>query len=145
MSKYFDAELVQERFNVPLSERYRRFLKRKEWRKYDGLMAEGLYGNPIAVRFQGEELESFFHDDWPADAGTYGHVAAPEIKLGGSEGWVPLATLGEEESQFLVVKADDEACPVALYEYEDQELVRVADTLDGFLKGLAKAGEMDSE
>src|SRR5580658_8540701 len=121
MSKYFDADLIEKRFGVPLSARYRRFLKRREWKRYDGLMAEGLYGNPIAVRFQGEELESFFHDDWPADAATYGHVAAPEVELGGDEGWVPLATLGSEESQFLVVKADDEACPVALYEHDDRE------------------------
>jgi len=139
MSKYFTPKRVMAAFNVTLAPRYEQFLTKKEWQKYDGRFADvPSYQKPLQVHLTGQQLESFFHDEWPEDEPDYGHPSATEVDLGGKEGWVPLATLGDEEPQFLVVNVNETKCPVAMWEHESARFVACAQTLDAFLASLEK-------
>lgn len=96
----------------------------------------------MEVWFDGAELESFINDDWPDtddDGNPYGHPSATEIDFDDDfAGWVPLATIGMEESQVLLCKVTDPACPVAMWEHETGEPEPVADSLDAFLSSLTE-------
>jgi tetratricopeptide (TPR) repeat protein len=133
VSRYFDPAYVSNRFALPLADRYRRFLTDERpglGRRFAILPS---YQGAMPVCFEGRALESFFHDGGAGPA----HPSASEAELGGAGGWVPLATIGDDEAQFLAVRAGEPACPVAMWEHETGEFVRCAATLDAFLAGLA--------
>lgn len=134
---YFEAAHIAKQFGLALSKRYERFLATERaalGRKFAVLPS---YENAIQVAFDGPSLTSFFHDDWPEDEPGYAHPYASEVELGAAGGgWIPLATIGTEEAQFLVVRAGDEACPVAMWEHETDAFVPCAPTLDSFLGSL---------
>ena len=89
----------------------------------------------------GTELASFVLDDWP-DEDEDGepflpHPMASELDFADAlQGWVPLATLGMDDMQVLLVRIDDPACPVGLFWHEDETVLPVADSLDAFLASL---------
>lgn len=143
MSKgHFTAAAYEAAFNLKLSPRFKRFLE-KERMRYDGRMAQlPSYRDPIEVWFDGAALESFVNDDWPDfddDGNPYGHPEATEIEFTGPlAGWVPLATLGDEEPQILLCEASDAQCAVGMWEHETDEVYRIASSLDGFLASLTE-------
>lgn len=144
MSGSINAGVVAAAFHVTPSARYRRFLTKREWIKVNGWYAVlPHYAVPLKVRFDGALLESFFRDRDEDDSHEAGdekaatHPATTEAELGGTAGWVPLATLGEEEPTFLAVRGGDEACPVAIWEPERKRFLPVIDSLDAWLKSLA--------
>jgi len=55
-------------------------------------------------------------------------------------GHVPLARL-VDETDFLMIKIDEEDCPVLLWNHESGELVRYKASLDAFLATLRPAPE----
>ena len=84
--------------------------------------------------------------DWPdfdEESGMpYGHTSATEIDFENDlQGWIPLATIGEEESQVLLCRVDDPVCPVGMWEHETNSVVAVADSLDDFLASLVDADD----
>lgn len=133
VSRYLEPSYVSTRFALALSERYRRFLLEERAGLGRRFAVLPTYRGAMPVWFEGPGLESFFHDGGPGA----GHPSASEAALGGASGWVPLATLGDDEPQFLAVRAGEPACPVAMWEHETGAFVRCASTLDGFLAGLA--------
>jgi len=140
MSDFLRAEAYEQAFGVSLSERFRRFLEGERLR-FDGALADlPSYGDPMELWFDGQDLESFVNDDWPDwgdDGCPYGHISATEIEFSGPlDGWVPLATIGEEQAQVLVCHAASADCAVAMWEHETGELVPVAPSLDTFLSAL---------
>lgn len=140
MSDHFRIESIEQNFGVTLPDRYRRFL-RDEREAHSGKMADlPNYGEPIEIYFDGVQLESFLHDDWPDfddDGVPYGHPSATEVDFEETfKGWVPLATIGEEESQILLCNVTAADCPVAMWEHEVDEALPVADSLDEFLSAL---------
>lgn len=141
MTDFFTKAAYAEAFGVEIGERFARFLEH-ERDDHDGHLAQlPTYGVALPVWFGGEALESFVNDDWPdfdEEGMPYGHVSAVEIDFDDFPGWVPLATLGEEESQVLLCKADEAVCPVAMWDHETGELAPVAATLDAFLASLSQ-------
>lgn len=114
-----------------MSPRFRRYLQGTEPRDHEGRFAlVPSYERPMQVHLEGRALERL-------------KKHAPQ-----RDGWVPLATLGREEPQYLVVEATDPVCPVAMWEHETGKLVPCADSLDAFLEHLgeteddAKAGAL---
>lgn len=102
------------------SARYSQYLDRDEATTHDGRFAlVPSYGAAIQVHLRGRAL----------DALRRGAARLPA-------GWLPFAALGREEPQFLAVKADDDACPVAMWEHETGALKPCADSLDAFLAHL---------
>ncbi|MBP6838197.1 MAG: hypothetical protein KA190_12870 [Kofleriaceae bacterium] len=138
MSRYLEPAHVAATFSLVLSKRYLRFLAKERADLGPRFARLPTYEHAMPVAFAGAALDSFFHDDWPADDPSYGHPSATEAELGGAGGWVPLATIGDEEPQFLVVRAGDEACPVAMWEHETGGFVPCAASLDAFLEVLGK-------
>lgn len=138
MSEILRTKYVTKRFGVELGERYRRFLTSKEWQTLDGRYAlVPTYASALRVGFQGKQLESFFRDE----PGDEMHPAATEADLGGEGGWIPLATLGDEEPTFLAVRANEHACPVGMWEPETKTWKPCADSLDGFLAALGRTAK----
>lgn len=138
MSEVLRSKYVTKRFGVELGERYRRFLTSNEWQTLDGRYAlVPTYASALRVRFLGIQLESFFRDE----PGDEMHPAATEAELGGEGGWIPLATLGDEESTFLAVRANEHACPVGMWEPETKTWRPCADSLDAFLAALGRTAK----
>ena len=97
------------------SPRYERFLPGKKAKQDEGRWSQvPFYEAPQKLKFSGKEL----------------------AQLDAREGWVPLATLGQEEARYFVVKAGDSACPVALWEPERETFTPHAHSLDSFLASL---------
>lgn len=139
MNPHFEPSHVATRFGLALSERYRRFLigERAQLGRVFAVLPS--YASAMPIAFDGDALASFFHDDWPEDRPGYAHPYVSEVELGeAAGGWIPLATIGSEEAQFLVVRAADEACPVAMWEHETDRFVPCAPTLDSFLNSLGR-------
>jgi hypothetical protein len=99
------------------SARYAAFLADKEWKRHDTKWSlVPTYEKPMRVKF----------------IGTRAFTSEADL----ADGWVPLATIGSEESQFLAVRSTDDACPVAMWEHETGKLVACAESLDAFLAAL---------
>jgi hypothetical protein len=146
MSDGLSSETYAEALGVTLPARLRRFIDH-ERDDYDG--REALlpnYDGPVEVWFVGTELASFVLDDWP-DEDEEGepflaHPTASELDFDGDlRGWVPLATLGIDDMQVLLVRVDDPACPVGLWWHEDESVLPVADSLDAFLGALTESDD----
>jgi hypothetical protein len=107
----FPSAKLLAQLGVKPSARYARFLHDREWTAVDGKKLDlPAYAAPIAVWFTREPD----HDDAPI----------------GSDGWIPLASLGKEEPTFLAVRASEDACPVGLWERGATSFMPVAASLD---------------
>lgn len=142
MTDVLSVESYSEAYGFVPCDRFRRFTT-SEREQYDGREVELPHdAEPQEVRFTGSDIESFLNEDWPDEPDPetgmpYGHISATEIDFERKfKGWVPLATLGEESARVLVCRADTEACPVALWESEDDTLYPLAESLDAFLSEL---------
>ena len=140
--EYFNPAAYEAAFGVQVCERFARFLA-GERHDYDGRTAElPTYGFAVPLWFDGPQLESFVRDDWPDeddDGMPYGHPSATEIDFEDDfAGWVPLATLDEEESQVLLCRAGEPPCEVALWSGESSEAMPLSRSLDAFLAGLGE-------
>lgn len=146
MSEYLNVDAIEQKFDLRLPARFRSFLASNPEELSGKKCSLPHYQNPMAVYFDGTELESFINDDWPdfdEESGMpYGHTSATEIDFENDlQGWIPLATIGEEESQVLLCRVDDPVCPVGMWEHETNSVVAVADSLDDFLASLVDADD----
>ncbi len=138
MSEWLNPVWISKQFEVPLSLVYLRFLQEQQGTAFSFNTAQlPTYQEKMSVWFEGEELESFLYDDWPEEKPNYGHPVAVEIELKGFPGWVPLATLGQKENSFLLVKADHPAAPISLWDYDTGTLLPVAESLKTCLEELS--------
>jgi hypothetical protein len=138
MNKFINPSSIEAKFHVTLPKRYKDFLEKGENEKYDGWFGEiPSYEGLTQVFFTGKDLESFINDEWPDDD-SYGHPSATMNIFEDDLGYVPLATIGKEEEQFLVADASEGKCPVFMWEHETGEFEPVSDSLDKFLKSLKK-------
>lgn len=137
MSQWLTPEWISKQFELTLCPVYTQFLNEKRYKELSGKWSDiPGYRHALEVWFEGEELESFLYDDWPTDRDYYGHSSAVEVRFEEFPGWLPLATLGQEEAQFLLVQVSEEAAPVAMWEHETNTLVPVAPSLSEFLNQL---------
>lgn len=140
MSRYFQASHIAATFGITLSQRYLRFLDKERPSVGRTFAVLPSYEGAMPVAFDGAPLESFFRGDLEEET-DQDHPSADEAELGGAGGWIPLATIGVEEPQFLVVRAAEEPCPVAMWEHETGDYVLCSSTLDAFLASLGKTAK----
>lgn len=93
-----------------------------------------MWGQPMWLRFSGAGLERLRSLD-------------AEVSVGGTTGWVPLATLGrgEAETAFLAVATNTPSCAVSMYWPETRRWVPVAASLDGLLASLGQTSKTAKE
>lgn len=107
------------------SARYSQYRDRDEATTHDGRFAlVPSYGNAIQVHLRGKAFDVL-------------RRRAARLPAG----WLPFAAIGREEPQFLAVKADDDACPIAMWEHETGALEPCADSLDAFLAHLGGSAD----
>jgi len=133
----YESELERNcsEYGVTPSLRYRSFIEQREGEAVDGAeMNLPHYCDPMDVHFSGDELDSFFVEE-----SEVLHSGAYNVDFSKHPGWVPLATIGSEEEQFLCVEATADLCVVAMWEHETESLIPVCESLDLLLETLRQS------
>jgi hypothetical protein len=137
MSLKLTPAFVATALGVRLPARYERYLSSGEWQACEGLWCEVPgYQSAMRLSFSGPELAGFFEGDEADGKHPASLSSASEAPLGGPQGWVPLATLGQEEARFLALSTLDANCPVAIWQPSTGTFTPVSHSLDAFLASL---------
>ena len=135
---------VQKAYNVELPVRYRKFLDSKEYAKLGQLkLLDGYVRGSFDVAFTDPQLA-----DLAAFGKSRGIEDMDDIDWADEFGdFVPFATLtdafkgerAEGLKSFLIVGVKEDTCPVAVWDYDGWSIYPLAQSIDDFVAGVAKA------
>jgi hypothetical protein len=135
---------MQKAYKVELPVRYRKFLDGKEYEKLGQLkLLDGYVRGTFNVAFTDPRLA-----DLAALGEVHGIDDIEDIDWADEFGdFVPFATLtdafkgggAEGVKSFLIVSISEDTCPVAVWDYDGWSIYPLAQSLDEFVGGIAKA------
>jgi hypothetical protein len=135
---------MQKAYNVELPVRYRKFLDGKEYAALGQLkLLDGYVRGTFDVEFidaQLTDLAALGEDhgiddmddiDWPDEFADFVPFATLSDAFAGEE--------AEPMKSFLIMSVRDDSCPIAVWDYDGWSIYPLAQSIDDFIAGVAKA------